>query len=186
MKKLVLALCLAVAALPAFAGDSSYLKLSLWDQIAVSVPLNNQNVTGLDFGIGSETKHLTGLQFDFIYAHVQREVAGVQWAWIFADAQEVTGWQGALLARADRVTGLHSGLVTLNNREVVGVNWGLANMAQQITGVQLGFVNIAESVSGLQFGLVNKTADIRGLQIGLVNLAGNGWFPVMIIVNGRF
>ena len=55
-----------------------------------------------------------------------------------------------------------------------------------LKGAQLGFYNQAESLTGVQLGFVNNVKNIHGLQIGLVNIAKNGWFPVMVLVNGRF
>ena len=40
-------------------------------------------------------------------------------------------------------------------------------------------------MNGLQLGFVNYAKTIDGLQIGLLNIAENGWFPAMILVNGR-
>ena len=89
MKKLVLALCLAVAAVPAMAYGNSNIKVSLWGDIAAAAPNNNiDEVKGLDFGLGSAAKEITGVQYDFIYANTSDEVTGVQLAWIHAVTPE--------------------------------------------------------------------------------------------------
>ena len=187
MKKLVLTLALAVAALPAMAYGNSNIKVSLWDRIAAAAPNNNiDEIIGLDLGIGSTAEHVSGVQFDFIYANTKNDFDGVQWAWILAVTPEFKGWQAALVSLADQFTGLQSGFINYNKQDFTGVQWGLGNATDSFTGVQLGVVNYARSVNGLQFGLINYTEDIHGLQIGLANIARNGWFPAMILVNGRF
>lgn len=171
----------------ATAAGSSNVKLSLWDRIAVAAPNNNiDEIVGLDLGIGSAAEHVSGVQLDFIYANARNDFDGIQWAWILGVTPEFKGWQGALITLADQFTGLQSGLVNLNKQGFTGVQWGLGNASDTFTGVQLGFVNYAKSVNGLQFGVINYTEDIYGLQIGLANIARNGWFPAMILVNGRF
>ena len=80
--------------------------------------------------------------------------------------------QSALLGKAAHVTGVQFNAINLSD--------------SYVTGAQLGFYNRANELHGLQFGFVNKVDTINGLQIGLVNIAGNGYLPVMVIVNGRF
>lgn len=157
MKKLAVLLAAIICAAPAFAGDTGILKLSLWGKrLAIAVPANTQEITGIDFGIGSDSASVTGVQLDFIYAK----------------AEKVTGVQTALVANADHVTGAQLGYVNLSHNLVSGVQFGLYNQAEELHGLQLGFVNNVKT--------------INGLQIGLVNIAQNGWFPVMVLVNGRF
>ena len=128
MKKLAVLLALAVCAGPAFAGDTGVLKLSLWGKrLALAVPANTQEITGIDFGIGSDAASVSGVQLDLVYAK-----------------------------------------------------------SDTVKGVQFGLYNQADELHGLQLGFVNNVKNINGLQIGLVNIAKNGWFPVMVIVNGRF
>lgn len=187
MKKLAAILALTLAALPAMAYGPSNIKLSLWDATAVAVPNNNlDEISGLDLGIGSDTEILTGLQLDLLYANVQREMTGVQWAWIFAQNTETTGLQVALLAKSDLAMGLQTGFVTFNTREFTGAQWGAVNFGRDFTGLQLGFVNFAERANGLQLGFVNFTQRINGVQIGLINFAKNGFVPVMVLINGNF
>ncbi len=189
MKKVVLfaVLLTILCAWPkAASAQNSHLKLSLWDNMAVSVPSNNDEVSGLDFGIGSKAEHVSGVQFDFIYANATNDFDGVQWAWIHTVTPEFKGVQGAIYAKSDEFTGLQGGLVTKNTQTYTGVQWGMVNFSNSFTGVQAGWVNIAKDVNGLQFGLVNYTENIYGLQIGLANIAKNGYFPAMILVNGRF
>lgn len=172
MRKLAVFFALACFASPAFAAEAGVLKLSLWDKIAVAIPNNTQTVTGIDLGIGSTTRVMKGFQWDIVLAQSTEEMAGLSHAFIAALGSEVTGVQGALLAKADDLT---------------GVQWGVINLTTNaVTGVQFGFYNQAEHAHGLQLGFVNYAKMIKGLQIGLVNIAENGWFPAMILVNGRF
>lgn len=187
MKKLVLALCLAVAAVPAMAYGNSNIKVSLWDRVAVAAPNNNiDEVKGLDFGLGSTAKEITGVQYDFIYANATDDVTGVQWAWIYAVTPEFKGWQSAILAHSQEFVGLQSGFVNYNEQIFTGVQWGFLNVANSYKGAQLGFVNYSQDVTGVQFGFVNYAEHIYGIQIGLANIARNGFLPAMIFVNGRF
>lgn len=186
MKKLVLTLALAVTALPAMAYGNSNIKVSLWDRIAAAAPNNNiDEITGLDFGIGSTAEHVSGVQFDFIYANTKNDFVGVQWAWILAVTPEFKGWQAAILSMADQFVGLQSGFVNYNKHDFTGVQWGAANITDSFTGVQFGFVNYAKSANGLQFGFINYTDNLYGIQLGLANIARNGWLPAMIFINGR-
>ena len=173
MKKLAVLLAAVLCAAPAFAGDTGIIKLSLWGDIAIAAPNNKDHVTGIDIGIGSSTKKVDGVQVDLIYSEADT-VRGVNDAWIYAKSNTIYGLQNAL--------------VTVNERKVMGVQAGWVNIAHgEVTGAQFGIYNQVEDLHGLQLGFVNNARHIsKGLQIGLVNIAKNGWFPVMVIVNGRF
>lgn len=187
MKKLVLALCLAVAAVPAMAYGNSNIKVSLWDRIAAAAPNNNiDEISGLDLGIGSTAEHISGVQLDLIYAQVKNDFSGVQFGWIITLAPEFKGWQASIYGQSDTFQGLQSGLINYNKQHFTGVQWGGVNITDSFTGLQFGFVNYAKATNGLQLGFVNYTENVHGLQVGLVNIARNGWFPAMILVNGRF
>lgn len=186
MKKLVLALCLAVTCVPAMASGNSNIKVSLWGDIAVAAPNNNiDDVKGLDIGIGSTAEEITGVQLDFIYANAKDKFTGIQSSYIYSVTPEFQGWQSALFAQADHFVGLQSGAVTYTKQDFTGVQWGFVNLADSFTGAQLGFVNYSKSVNGVQFGFVNYTENIYGIQLGLANIARNGFFPAMIFINGR-
>lgn len=170
MKKLAAVLALALLAAPAFAGSGAF-KLSLWDRIAVAVPNNIDDVKGLELGIGSQADTFKGVQLDFIFART---------------SGEMVGWSSALITMHNDMTGLQGGLLTEANT-MTGVQWGGINLVKDhVSGVQFGLYNQADSVKGVQLGFVNYTHNIEGLQLGLVNIADNGWFPAMILVNGRF
>lgn len=171
MKKLAVLALLLCATFPA-AADTGVLKLSLWDKTAIATPANTQDITGIDFGIGSTSAAVTGLQMDLLFAQTEYELSGVSTAWIISMANEVRGVQLAMLTKAENLQGAQLGLVNMNR--------------QELTGLQFGFFNQAEYVKGLQLGFVNYAKTIDGLQVGILNIAENGWFPAMIFVNGRF
>ena len=173
MKKLAVLFAVLFAAAPVFAGDSGIFKLSLWGDIAAALPNNTQKVTGLVLGIGANTDTVYGLQWDFI-ASTAHEVRGVNAAWIYT--------------KADVVYGLQESIVAINESEMIGLQGGWINLAHgTVTGAQIGIYNQVEDLHGLQLGLVNNARHIsKGLQLGIVNIAKNGWFPVMVLVNGRF
>lgn len=172
MKKLALLAAVLCASFPALAADTGALKLSLWDQTAIATPANTQEITGLDFGIGSTSAAVTGVQLDLLFAQTQYELNGVSMAWVISMANEVRGAQFAMITKSEIMQGAQLGLVNMSR--------------QDLTGVQFGFFNQAEYVKGLQLGFVNYAKNIDGLQVGIVNIAENGWFPAMVIANGRF
>ena len=185
----------------AFAADGSWLKLSLWGDIAVGVSNGTDRVHGLDLGIGSTTDHICGVQLDLIYSRANRVVNGVQTSWIYTSTPEFNGVQSSLVGVADTFqgvqwsgvnvnyqgfTGVQLGFVNYNQSDFTGIQWSFVNYSPSFTGGQLGFVNVAKDVNGFQLGFVNYTETIYGLQIGLVNIATKNWLPAMILVNGRF
>ncbi len=135
-------------------------------------PNNIDEVAGVDFGLGSTTKHLDGLQWDFLYAHTTRKLNGVSMA---------------LVNQARDVDGVQFGGVQLTQREIWGVQLGAANLVTaQMRGVQLGAVNYAHQVRGVQLGLVNYAEYIKGVQLGILNICPHAYLPAMIFINGRF
>lgn len=187
MKKLVALLAIALVAVPAFAGDKGIIKLSLWDDIAVALPNNTQTVRGIDLGIGSDTNSIYGFQWDLV-ASKAREVRGINEAFIYARSNELYGLQASIYNVSNRLYGIQGGLVTVNNYELKGLQGGWINLSNgTLIGAQIGIYNQVADLHGLQLGFVNYAKHIsKGLQVGLVNIAKNGWFPVMVIVNGRF
>lgn len=171
MKKLAILAAALMAAMPA-AAQSGALKLSLWDQIAIATPANTQEIKGLDFGIGSKSASVTGVQLDLLFAQTEYELRGVSMAWIINLANDVYGAQVGLLTKAENLSGAQLGFVNMANHSATGVQFGLFNQAEYIHGAQIGFVNYAKT--------------IEGLQVGILNIAENGWFPAMVLVNGRF
>lgn len=173
MKKLAVLFAALVCAAPVFAGNTGYVKLSLWGDMAVALPNNIHNITGVDLGIGSKADTVDGIQWDLIHNETDT-VKGLQTAWIWNNANTVYGVQDAIVSiNENKVMGVHAGWVTIANGEVIGAQFGIYNQVADLHGLQLGFVNYAKHIS-------------KGLQIGLVNIAKNGYLPAMIIVNGRF
>jgi hypothetical protein len=99
-----------------------------------------------------------GLDFGLLASKVQ-EVQGLQLSWFWSGTEK-------------KMVGLQTALVDTGNA-VEGVQWGFYNGAKNMNGLQLGFINVADNIKGLQVGLVNV-------------IKKNGWFPVMVIVNGSF
>ena len=104
---------------------------------------------------------------------------GLQDALFLSVTSEVlTGWQSAFVNMAGAVYGCQCGLL---------------NVAEDLHGAQCGFyaficVNYAAKVRGCQLGIANIAGCVdSGVQIGLVNInTGNGWAPVLPIINGGF
>lgn len=196
-KVLSLAVFIGVLAVSSYAQQSP-VKLSLYDQIAwpktdkANVVLglidsNTPTVYGVDWNlISARAEVMHGYQSAFIYNRAN-EMVGVHGA-LYTVANEATGLQWGFVNVADAVTGVQWGFVNISKDNLTGVQAALVNFAQEAKGVQFGLYNQAESFSGLQLGFVNNIRNIdKGLQIGLVNLIqNNGYFPGMILVNGRF
>ena len=138
MKKLIVLLAALLVAAPAFAGNTGYVKLSLWGDAAVALPNNIHNVTGLSLGIGSKVDTLDGVQYDIIYSDAHK-VRGIKTAWFYSTA--------------DIVYGIQSGLVTLNRQDMQGIQGGLVAINEaSMQGVQWGFINYAQgTVKGVQW-----------------------------------
>lgn len=202
MKKLAVLLAAVLVAAPAFAGDKGIIKLSLWDDIAVALPNNTQTVRGVDLGIGSKTNSIYGWQANLVKSEASElrgineaigwstidEGYGINGAFGYARSHELYGAQGAIYNVSDKLYGIQGGLVSVNNHELKGLQGGWINIAHgTVIGVQYGIYNQVEDLHGLQLGIVNNARHIsKGLQVGIVNIAKNGWFPVMVLVNGRF
>ena len=187
MKKFFVLLTVSFLSFPAFATNSA-LKLSLWDNMAVAMPTNNiYNVSGVDLGIGSKTDSVVGAQIDLIWAQTNYQLNGASFAWLVNMANKVSGFQTAVFVKASDVRGVQFGAANLAYA-FNGAQVGAVNLSSVVNGAQIGFYNQADSlVSGFQIGLLNYARSItQGMQFGLLNIAENGFFPVMVFVNGRF
>ena len=168
MKKVVFSL-VAVLMLCAASAQAQVFKLSLWDDICVP---NGDYTGGLEIGIGTQTKEVEGVQFAFIYAQADK-FTGVQWA-LVNNTDDGLGVQWGFVNIAKEMKGIQLG----------GVNWTKGDF----TGVQWGWVNYADNATGVQFGLVNWTNTMKGVQLGLVNVIKNNsmFLPVFVFFNFCF
>lgn len=171
MKKLLILALALFAACPA-AAEPGIFKLSLWDKTAIASPDRVSVFEPIPKSIPVMSCMLSGVQLDLIFAQTEYELKGVSFAWIINLANDVYGAQFGLLAKAENIAGAQFGFVNMSNREISGLQFGLFNQAEYIHGAQIGFVNYART--------------IEGLQVGILNIAENGWFPAMVLVNGRF
>ena len=188
MKKLAVLVAAVLCAFPAFAGDKGILKFSLWDEIAVALPNNTQTVRGIDVGIGSNTNSTYGLQWDLLVSKAG-ELRGINDALAVATVNEGYGINSSwIYARSNHFYGAQGAIVDINDRYFGGAQFGIVNFAHgTVIGAQLGIYNGVADLHGVQLGIVNNARHIsKGLQVGIVNIAKNGWFPVMVLVNGRF
>lgn len=75
----------------------------------------------------------------------------------------------------DRFTGAFQvGVASYVDKELVGVQLGVADLSNRMKGAQVGVLNVASVAKGVQVGVVNLTGRLEGLQIGLVNYAKEG------------
>jgi hypothetical protein len=196
MKKLVLAVFAVFTTAMAFA--ESPVKLSLFDDIYWPKTNSANVVLGL---VDNNTNEVKGVDLNFISARAD-ELTGVQLSWIYARSNKLRGLTHSLVTQtrdaigvqtgalnlSGNVTGVEWGLINITEREVIGAQIGIVNLAERAQGLQWGIYNQAQDFSGLQLGIVNNITNIeKGLQIGLVNIIKvGGWFPGMLLVNGRF
>lgn len=66
------------------------------------------------------------------------------------------GQIGGLFAECDDLDGFQIGLVA-SARDVTGLQVGVCNVADALTGAQIGVFNVADTLKGVQIGLLNFT-----------------------------
>jgi hypothetical protein len=118
----------------------------------------NQDVTGLDLGIGANRTVGDQVGFQFApYNEVSGDLTGAELGIIFSDIEgEMVGLQ----------------------LTVVG------NYARGGTGAQIsGLYNRTETLRGLQLGLINVAEEMEGLQLGLLNFNKKGFLPFFPLFN---
>lgn len=172
MRKILLLLVVLLVSVQCVAREKANFKLSLWDETALATPANIRDVSGIDFGLGSTTETVTGLQFDLIFANTEYEMRGASCSLLVSSVSEMIGAQIALLNHVAFSNGAQVGFLNLSNNTIIGA--------------QVGIVNQAEYVKGVQFGILNYARIIEGVQLGLINIAENGYLPAMVFINGRF
>ena len=171
MKKTLILFCLAaLMAAPAMALDLTPLQIGIAGSKAqifrpetevVGLRLNvimsdNEDVTGLDFGIVSRSERMSAIQLN---------LANI------VDS-EFTGLSVGLFNQMGSVSGFQAGLFN--------------NVTHDMTGFQMGLFNVADDSSGIQIGLINRSTSMHGLQIGLVNIIEEGPCTFFPIVNAAF
>jgi hypothetical protein len=151
---------------PTLAGDTKAFNFSLFDPVQIfdsdtsikGFRLNliygvNQDMTGLDIGLGN---------------HAKGNMSGVQIGLANIVGRDFKGWQTSL---ANVVLGSGAGLQI-----------GVYNYGESFRGMQLAAVNHSKKFSGLAIGAVNYTEVLNGLQIGVLNFNWRGeplkFFPV--------
>jgi hypothetical protein len=117
----------------------------------------NQDVTGLDLGLGN---------------HVVGRAVGLQYGLVGYVEGSFWGWQNNAFNYAS---------------DFQGFQHGFYNGAKKAVGFELGFVNITEDAHGLQIGVFNMTQTLYGLQIGAINVVRQKEnLPILPIVNWSF
>lgn len=141
-KVLSLAILAGVAAVGAAAADESYDMFQL--AFCENVPTNTATVTTYGVKVGAPIS-------------MGAPVFGVEAAVFYAGSDEVTGFQGSLIAAH----------------------------AKKITGLQLAIVSLAETCDGLQIGIYNHAAG-NSFQLGILNHIEGAAVPFLPVVNFRF
>ncbi len=185
MKKVLMALCVALACTAAFAQESSSApavvapsaKASankaawpIWlafnstkdvDVVGLRLTLpygKCESVTGFDLGIYGSCRYFEGLQLNILRNEAEDVMAGIQ-AGVYNSA-----------GRAD----------------LTGLQVGLFNEASSMRGLQVGIINIAEQMQGFQVGLINRAETAYGFQVGGVNVIRDSELGFCPIVNIGF
>ena len=184
MKKVLTALCLALACSSVMAQDtapaasapkSTATKASwpVWlafnsvediDVIGLRMTLpygKCEGVTGFDLGIYGSCRYFEGLQVNILRNEALDVMSGIQ-VGIYNSAGCAASWGG------------------------VGLQVGLFNEARSMNGIQVGIVNIADKVYGLQVGLINRAESAYGFQVGGVNINRDSDLTFCPIVNIGF
>ena len=82
--------------------------------------------------------------------------------------------------QVDGVAILDVGLINNVTEEMVGLEIGPVNLADNCVGAQVGVFNMADEMFGLQLGVVNSAGNLHGVQIGLLNFNATGiFFPIL-------
>lgn len=174
------------------------------------------SLTGADIGIINNTKgEFAGLALGGGNIAGGR-LHGAQLGLVNVNNNDTSAWdsisigvQCGLVNYADSFCGLQDGLlVSVVSDTIIGAQGGCVNVAEGVYGCQIGFLNVATDVhgaqlgfygflcvnfadkvsTGCQLGLVNVAGSVEsGIQVGIINVnTGNGWAPVLPIVNGGF
>lgn len=184
MKKVLMALCVALACSAAFAQEmasapvatSASAKAStkaswpVWlafnstkniDVIGLRLTLpygKCESVTGFDLGIYGSCRYFEGLQANILRNEAEDVMAGFQ-------------------------VGVYN---SAGRADLTGLQVGLFNEARTLRGLQVGIINIADQVQGFQVGLINRAETAYGFQVGGVNVIRDSELAFCPIVNIGF
>ena len=152
--------------------------------------------TGLDIGVANVAlDDFTGVGIGGVNVTFGSmngaQIGVVNWQDDLADSWDARskGAQVGILNCAASFCGVQVGALNVSSRAIYGVQDAYVNFARDVRGLQAAYLNVATGgFKGLQFGLINYVGTMEsGLQVGIVNvISGNGWFPVLPIVNGGF
>lgn len=212
MKKLVIVLVALLAACKeSFAADTTPVMVSLIDPI--QLPSDGYDVAGLRLSlIYGACDDFAGLDIGLINRAAGEfdglgiggvniangRLCGAQLGLVNWNTHSATLWadrsiggQVGVLNYCDSFCGLQDGLVNISSGKFTGLQASFLNVASDVRGAQIGSyvilaANFADTITGCQIGLLNFVNRVDGgLQIGLLNInTGNGWLPVLPIVNG--
>jgi hypothetical protein len=210
MKKIMLAVAVAVAALSVRASLDGYFMLSLFSQGQLPSPAYSiyggrlsliygdcHELHGLDLGMAGQTREsLYGLQVNGLWSGVGADLYGAQFALAntidryaygfqsgaFNLSSDAYGCQLSAINLSDDVNGAQLGLFNVS-KDIYGCQLGAVNVAKDVYGCQISAVNVAKTVCGCQLGAVNVARKLYGCQIGVVNIETSANNPAWIVLN---
>ncbi len=182
MKKVLMALCVALACTAAFAQESSPAAAApsaktadkatwpVWmafnstkdvDVVGLRLTLpygKCDSVTGFDLGLYGSCRYFEGLQLNILRNEAEDVMAGFQ-------------------------VGIYN---SVGRGDLTGLQVGLFNEAGTLCGFQVGIINIASQIQGVQVGLINRAETAYGFQVGGVNVIRDSDLAFCPIVNIGF
>ena len=183
MKKIVMALCAALACTVVFAQEAASASATavakvpekrapwpVWlafnsvediDVIGLRLTLpygECESVTGFDLGVYGRCRYFEGLQANILRNEALDIMAGIQ-------------------------VGVYN---SAGRADLTGLQVGLWNEARALRGVQFGIINVADTVQGFQLGLINRSESMYGFQVGAVNVIRESELAFFPIVNIGF
>ncbi len=136
--------------------------------------------------VHNQNETFDGIQASFVSNINFTQFRGLQAAFVYCQAGDFMGAQGALVSLAKDWMGVQSALAVSVTGDGTGFQAAGVNVVNgKFTGVQCGIYSQVEECSGLQLGLVNISGK-KGFQIGLVNYIEDALIPVFPILNFSF
>lgn len=100
----------------------------------------------------------------------QTKVMGLRLNLVLSDNRDVMGIDFGLVSRAERMDAIQLNLANVVDAEFNGISVGLFNQMGSASGLQAGAFNtVANDMNGFQLGLFNVADAVAGFQIGLIN-----------------